>query len=148
MRIGIFVVLVGCGGGTSSIGDGGSDAMDATMSAMDVAAPDYGMCGKAAHDCLCACDGGPCDSCYNMYPACLMCINDSVTACCPMAYPAWLKCIDDSQKAMDGGPAPCAPSDIACQNARCMPEAAALQNCLGTQSCKTGARSAPERATD
>jgi hypothetical protein len=132
MRIALACLLVACGGETTNI-DGGVDAQ------AEAEAGDFGSCGKPAHDCLCACsDGGDCNSCYQTYPTCVTCIDDAVTTCCPNEYPAYTKCIDDSQKAApDGGPPACTPSDTACQNAFCQSQAAALQTCLSTQTCKT-----------
>ncbi len=131
MRIHWFVpMLLACGGQTSPA-DGGVDAV-----AEAEAGVDYGTCGKAAHDCICACDGGDCTSCYSTYPACTTCINDGVTSCCPNEYPAWLQCIAASQQAVDGGTAPCASTDTACQDAYCQSQASALQTCLGTSACK------------
>jgi hypothetical protein len=129
----LLVAVVACGGETQT-NDGGVDAQ------AEAEAGNVGSCGKAAHDCLCACDdGGDCTSCYQTYPTCTTCIDDAVTTCCPTEYPAYTKCLDDSQKATaDGGPPPCSPSDTTCQNAFCSSQAAGLQTCLATQACKTG----------
>ncbi len=128
----VLPLLVACGGETSP-SDAGTDATTEAEASVD-----YGSCGKPAHDCLCACaDGGDCTTCYTTYPTCTTCISDAVASCCPVEYPAYTKCIDDSQKAVDGGPAPCAPTDTACQNAYCQSQAAALQTCLGTSACKS-----------
>src|SRR4051812_36855364 len=103
----------GCGGTTTQPPSQTSDATVETGG-------DFGSCGKATFDCLCACDAGSsCETtCYSMNPSCTACISDGVTRCCPTQYPAYTSCADAAAK----------PSD-------CDKEAAALQDCLATDAC-------------